>query len=77
MLSEWPEALPADWAERVNTPLTARERDRMKIAIARSRPFGDDGWVSRTASRLNLEHTMRREGRPAKAKAEKVGDGAK
>jgi hypothetical protein len=31
------------------------------------RPYGDDEWVTQTVKALNLEHTVRREGRPRKA----------
>ena len=55
---------PADWIEQVNTPLTGKELERVQASLERSRPLGDDGWVSRTVARLHLEHTIRREGRP-------------
>jgi putative transposase len=53
---------------RVNAPLTAREHERMKPSLERGRPFGEDAWVARTVSRLGLQHTVRREGRPEKEK---------
>ena len=68
LLSPWPVPRPKNWMERVNEPLTDKERERMKISIDRGRPFGDDQWVTRTASKLHLEHTLRHEGRPAKIK---------
>ena len=67
ILSEWPEPVPANWIERVNRPIHARERERMKVSLERCRPFGEDDWVVRTAGKLGMEHTMRREGRPVKA----------
>ena len=70
MLSDGPEPIPAGWVERVNQPLTGKELARMKVSMDRSRPLSDDAWVRRTASRLGLEHTLRREGRPAKTKEE-------
>ena len=66
LLSEWPEPLPDDWAGRVNEPMTAREKARMKPSLDRNHPFGDAAWTARTASRLGLEHTLRGEGRPEK-----------
>ena len=57
---------PRNWVERVNTPLTAREIERVRTSIQRSRPLGSERWVLRTAERLGLGHTLRREGRPRK-----------
>ena len=66
ILSDWPLERPRDWISRVNEPLTKAEIGKMKMTLARGQPFGDDGWVKKTATRLHLEHTLRREGRPAK-----------
>jgi len=57
---------PADWTDRVDAPLTAKELDRMRLSIERGRPYGEDNWVFRTVSQLRLEHTIRPEGRPPK-----------
>jgi hypothetical protein len=59
--------IPADWLSRVNAPIPGKEHGRMRISMARSRPFGDDAWVRRSARRLGLMHTLRSEGRPPKA----------
>ena len=66
ILAEWPVERPADWVERVNTPLGAQELKRLHLSVLRSRPFGTDAWTDRTARRLGLEHTLRPEGRPPK-----------
>jgi putative transposase len=71
MLSEWPVPPPREWVDRVNAPLTAKERQRMVQSMRRGRPFGDDAWVARTADRLGLGHTIRREGRPREEGAER------
>ena len=68
MLAPWPVDRPADWTDRVNTPLTGKEQERMEASLERSRPFGSDAWVTQTAARLKLGHTLRPEGRPKKAK---------
>ncbi len=73
LLSEWPVEKPAYWIEWVNTPLTAKELKRLETALKRSQPFGSDRWVARTAGKLKLEHTLRREGRPSKQKAQEEG----
>ena len=65
-LSDWPVERPANRLELVNRPLTEKEIDRVRVSIARDRPLGDDDWARRTAARLNLEHTLRAEGRPPK-----------
>ena len=65
--SHWPVSRPANWTARVNVPLTAKELGRVRVSIERGRPYGDDEWVRQTVKALNLEHTVRREGRPCKA----------
>ena len=66
ILAEWPIERPADWVQRVNTPLSAGELNRLRSSVVRNRPFGTDAWTDRTARRLGLEHTLRPEGRPPK-----------
>ena len=66
LCDDWPLERPRNWVERVNTPLTAREIERVRTSIQRSRPLGSERWVLRTAERLGLGHTLRREGRPRK-----------
>jgi hypothetical protein len=73
MLSPWPVSQPRNWLAQVNEAITAREQAAWQASLERSRPFGDDGWMSRMVLRLGLEHTIRREGRPVQAK----GDNAK
>jgi putative transposase len=66
LFCDWPVDRPPNWRDRVNTPMTRREIERVKTSIDRNRPFGSDAWVQRTVKRLGLEHTVRSEGRPAK-----------
>ena len=66
LLSPWPVKRPANWVARVNAPLTPSEIARARVSIERSRPYGDDEWVSRTVKELGLEHTVRPQGRPRK-----------
>jgi putative transposase len=68
VLSPWPLARPANWTDRVNAALSARELSRVRESIARGRPFGAAEWVERTASELRLEHSIRPEGRPRKSR---------
>jgi hypothetical protein len=67
LLSPWPIERPANWTARVNTPLTARELDRVRVSIERGRSYGGDDWVRQMVKDLGLEHTVRSEGRPRKA----------
>jgi putative transposase len=67
LLSTWPVDRPSNWTARVNTPLTARELDRVRLSIERGRPYGSDVWVKQTLTELGLEHTVRPERRPREA----------
>jgi putative transposase len=67
LLSPWPVERPTNWTARVNTPLTAKELDRLRLSIERGRPYGGEEWVEQTVKDLGLEHTVRPEGRPRKA----------
>jgi putative transposase len=67
LLTDWPVERPRNWTAYVNEPLSPRELLQVETSLERSRPFGDDKWVGRTVASLGLEHTVRREGRPAKA----------
>jgi putative transposase len=66
LLAEWPRERPRDWVRAVNTPLTAKELERVHVSVVRGRPYGQPGWQDRMVGRLHLEHTVRGEGRPAK-----------
>jgi putative transposase len=68
LLCDWPIQRPAGWVEHVNAPIGEKELARLQLSERRSRPYGDEHWVSRTVKRLGLEHTIRPEGRPAKPK---------
>ena len=68
LLSEWPVDRPGNWVATVNRPMSAKEEEKMQTCIARNRPFGSDTWQKRTANRLGLTASIRREGRPKKAK---------
>jgi putative transposase len=65
-LTQWPVARPAGWVELVNDMVAEEELQRLRSCVRRSRPFGDDAWVRRTARRLGLESTLRDPWRPKK-----------
>jgi uncharacterized protein (DUF433 family) len=50
----------------VNTPLSPKELEAVRLCIARNRPFGNDAWQARSVTPLELPHTLRAEGRPRK-----------
>jgi putative transposase len=66
ILSDWPIEMPDDWSKWVNRPLTDRELERIHRSRDRGQPLGSEAWTRRAVSRLGLEHTIRREGRPKK-----------
>ena len=65
-LAPWPIDRPPDWPRRVNAPQDDTTLDRLRTSVRRGRPFGDDHWTRRTASRYNLLSTLRDPWRPKK-----------
>jgi putative transposase len=55
---------PPDWAAHVHAPQTEADLAALRRCAVRGTPFGAEGWVGPTASRLGLEYTLRRRGRP-------------
>ena len=66
LLSPWPIARSARWAERVNQALTAAELKAVRTSVNRGAPFGDETWVQKISQELNLQSTIRPRGRPKK-----------
>ena len=58
---------PRNWLEWVNRELTGGELEAVRRCVNRGAPYGQAGWVERTAKRLGLESTLRPRGRPRKA----------
>jgi putative transposase len=54
------------WLTRVNEPLSTGELQRIRNAVARGCPLGDNAWTTTTAARLRLEFSLRPRGRPTK-----------
>lgn len=67
-LAEWPVPRPPDWAQVVNAALGKPEIDRLQLCVRRGQPFGQPGWVQRTARRLGLQSTLRDPWRPTQPK---------
>ena len=66
MLSIPPVPLPLDWTEQLSLEMSTATLDQIKHCIQRSCPYGDAGWVQKTAAKLSLESTLRPRGRPKK-----------
>ncbi len=65
-LDAGPVALPANWTDQVNEPLTEAELAAVRRSVTRGQPFGEGAWVAETAAALNLQLTLRPRGRPRK-----------
>jgi putative transposase len=64
ILSKWPIPRPRQWLKYVNEPQSESELAAVRRSVARGTPFGSEGWVTQTAARLQLKHTLRPRGRP-------------
>ena len=67
LLSRWPVRRPGDWPARLRRPEAEPRLESLRLCVNRSRPYGDDDWVIKTASTLGLESSVRPQGRPRKA----------
>jgi putative transposase len=63
---DWAWSSLPDWLARVNEPLSVGDLQRLRHAVARGRPFGDEAWTRATAERLGLGSCLRPRGRPRK-----------
>lgn len=66
LLSRWPIAEPTNWIDIVNQPQPDAELTRLRTSVQRGRPYGDEAWSAKTATKLGLESTFRSRGRPTK-----------
>ncbi len=58
----WPIPITEDWTELVNAAQKSREIGQLRRSARSNMPFGNPDWVSRTASILGVEATLRRPG---------------
>ena len=65
---QWPVPAPSDWTRWVNLPGNQKELEALCRSVTRGAPFGEDGWVRRTAGRLRLESSLRDPHRPKRRK---------
>ena len=66
VLSEWPVPRPRQWRSHVNNPQTEAELEAIRRSVKRGTPYGNAKWLTQSAARLQLEHTLRSRGRPRK-----------
>lgn len=74
-LAAWPVERPGDWVARVNRAQGEKELAALKVSLERGRPYGEEGWVARTAKRLGIESALRKVGRPRKGEGGAVKKG--
>jgi putative transposase len=63
-LSPWPIQKPKNWAAWVNSMPSPAETEAIQKCAIKSSPYGTEKWISQSAARLGLEHTLRPCGRP-------------
>lgn len=68
LLSAWPLPRKPGWLDHVNSVQTEGELSAIRRSIQRGSPFGDPDWTAKTAAALDLESTLRPQGRPRKPK---------
>lgn len=66
-LAPWPIRRPRLWRAHVNKPQTEAELEALRRSVKRGSPFGTKDWISQSAARLHLRHTLRSRGRPRKS----------
>jgi REP-associated tyrosine transposase len=66
LLSSWPIPRPRQWKSFVNKPQTEAEVEAIRRCVNRGTPYGNQGWVTQSAARLQIKHTLRSRGRPRK-----------
>jgi putative transposase len=66
LLSDWPIDRPRTWVAMVNRTQNAAEEKAIRKCLKKGQPYGGDHFVSQSAIRLQLKHTLRSRGRPFK-----------
>lgn len=64
LTDDLPIDLPADWTQYVDTPMNEVELEKLRLSIARQRPYGDEIWQKAVCEEYHLESTMHPHGRP-------------
>jgi putative transposase len=71
-LAEWPVPKPGDWGTFLNLRAPTSERRRIQTSASRGAPYGSDAWVQRICKAYELEHTLRKPGRPPRTETRVV-----
>jgi putative transposase len=50
----------------VNAAHSESELEAIRRSVIRGTPYGSESWVTQSAARLQLKHTLRPKGRPKK-----------
>ena len=64
LLSGWPIDRPRTWVAMVNRAQNEAEEMAIKKCLRKGQPYGSGLFVSQSAVRLQLQHTLRPRGRP-------------
>jgi len=64
ILREWPIARPRQWVAHVNRAQSEADMPALRSPVRKGTPFGGHRFVTQSAARLPLEHTLRPLGRP-------------
>jgi putative transposase len=64
LLDAWPLERPREWLALVHQADPTEELAALRLAVGRSRPLGERGWVERVAAQLGLGASLRSPGRP-------------
>lgn len=66
ILRPWPLPRFSNWTDYVNLPQSEAEVEAIRRSVKRGTPYGTEYWTTQSAVRLQLNHTLRSRGRPAK-----------
>lgn len=66
ILSDWPLGRPHAWKSIVNRPQKQPELDAIRRCVKKGSPYASRAFITLSAVRLELQHTLRSRGRPRK-----------
>ena len=66
LLAAWPVRRSSNWLQHVNAPQTEAELSALRRSVTRGCPFGEEHWSNQMVKKLQLESTIRPQGRPKK-----------
>ena len=66
ILAKWPIPRPRSWLAYVNEAHSESELEAIRRSVIRGTTYGSESWVTQSAARLQLKHTLRPKGRPKK-----------